>query len=119
MNISERKQGNVVFLELEGVFDFKNRDVFRRALDSARRKEYCRIVLNLERVTFMDSTGMGLLVMAYQDAKRTKRQLGLLRPMAQVKKTLEYCAIQTLIPIYNSETEAAAEAEAVFAQAMS
>lgn len=118
MKLMDRRKEMVVIFDLHGTFDFQNKEIFQAALEKAKQEEWHRLVVNLEDVSFMDSTGMGLLVMAYQESKRMKRQLGILRPIGEVKTALEYCAIHTLIPIYGTEKDAVADLDLVYSEAV-
>ena len=110
--------GSQVNLDISGEQITVRAEKKRAADEKAKQEEWHRLVVNLEDVSFMDSTGMGLLVMAYQESKRMKRQLGILRPIGEVKTALEYCAIHTLIPIYGTEKDAVADLDLVYSEAV-
>lgn len=84
MKITTRKSGDVTILDLEGkltigVGDYPLRDAVRTALSDGVRK----ILLHLEKVTMVDSTGVGELVSSYTSASHRGSKVKLLKPSSK------------------------------------
>ena len=53
---------NVAVIDLQGEIDIHTAPEFRSALTHAIEEGFRRVVLDVSKVTFMDSTGLGVLV---------------------------------------------------------
>ena len=71
MNITQKKSDGHVLVHMEGRFDFGARKTFKDAMDQAIKDEM-PIVLDLEQVSFVDSSALGLLVISHQNLKSKK-----------------------------------------------
>jgi len=79
-------------------------------LDELRREvlEQCdsRVIIDLSRVTKIDSAGLGQLMSCYSHLVRNRGELKVLNPGPEVKKMLEMTGISTLIPAFKTVQEA-------------
>jgi anti-sigma B factor antagonist len=55
-------RGDVVVVALQGELDLYNAQLVRSALDEATSDRAARVVVDLQLVTFVDSTAMGILI---------------------------------------------------------
>jgi anti-sigma B factor antagonist len=78
------------------------KDEIRRLLSEGKR----RILLNLERLTQMDSSGMGLLVGTYVTVDREGGQLKLTNLPKRIKDLLLITKLHTVFEIYQDEPTA-------------
>ena len=70
MQISEQTGGDgVIVLDLEGRFDFAARKSFKDMVERIQKDGCTHIIINMERVTFVDSSALGLLVITSQNLK--------------------------------------------------
>ena len=67
---------------------------------------YRGLVVNLAGTTFIDSTGVGVLVGIWQRARSSHVCLALAAPSRQVRAVLESTGLTNVLPIYESQTEA-------------
>lgn len=109
MKISRRQQDGVSILELAGKLtigtgDFALHDAVRDVLNDGARA----IVLNLQRVTTIDSAGVGELVSAYTtSAQRNARvKLAVLPP--KVQDVLLVTQLLTVFEVFDDEAAAVA-----------
>ena len=65
-----------------------------------------RVIIDLSRVTKIDSAGLGQLMSCYSHLVRNHGALKVLNPVPEVRKMLEMTGISTLIPAYTSVQEA-------------
>jgi len=65
-------------------------------------------VLNLRKVTIIDSSGIGEVVASWKLAKRFGASLKLMRPAPQIQRTLRVTQILPLLEVFDSEEEAVA-----------
>ena len=101
MNVTQEKSENTVVVHLEGRFDFGARKTFKDAMDEAM-KEDMPIVLDFGQVSFVDSSALGLLVIAHQTLKSRKIPFSLVNPQTYVQQVLDLANVAKMIPIYRT-----------------
>ncbi len=79
MNVTQEKNEKAVVVHLAGRFDFGARKTFKDAMDQAMKEEM-PIVLDFSQVSFVDSSALGLLVIAHQTLKSKKIHFSLGEP---------------------------------------
>ena len=106
MQVLEHLYPNVVILELtdrltvETEVDLK--DAVRRQLDAGRR----HLVLDLARVPYVDSCGLGTMVQAYVSAHRMGGSVKLLNVSPRVRQLLTITRLLTVFELYQPEARA-------------
>lgn len=71
-----------------------------------------KVLIDLTKVSRIDSTGLGVLMNCYCHAVKNSGALKLLNPDAPVKKVLEITKIDRIVPTFEDETTAIASFEA-------
>ena len=107
--ISTRKSGDVTILDLQGkltmgVGDDLLSSHLRKLVDSGSGK----LVLNLEDVTQVDSSGICTIVRTFVTLRRSGGSLKLLHPRGQVRMVLDVTRLAEAIPTFEEETQALA-----------
>jgi len=107
LEIRERPAGEVVILDLMGKITIGDgslqlRDAVDHLLATGRKK----IILNLEGVTYVDSSGIGELVSRHTTTKNQGGQLKLLRLTKKIKDLLMITRLLTVFEIYEDEAAA-------------
>jgi anti-sigma B factor antagonist len=81
-----------------------------KELDELRREVLeqsdSRVIIDLSRVTRIDSAGLGQLMSCYSHLVRNNGSLKVLNATPEVKKVLDMTGISTLISAFNDEREA-------------
>ena len=106
MHVSERQENGATVLNLEGRFDFGARKEFKETVDRIQARGCPHIVIDLARVPFVDSSALGLLVIAHQNLKLKKATLSLVNPQTYVRQVLELANVPKMIPIFSTIDEA-------------
>jgi anti-sigma B factor antagonist len=106
MYITERVVDQVVILSLIGKFVFDSRKVFPQALQEAKKKSPQKIILNLEGLTYLDSAGLGLLAISFEQAKLDNIALCLVNPVGAVRGILNLTQFPQIMPVYETEEQA-------------
>lgn len=104
MNISQDTAEGKTIVHLEGRFDFGGRKTFKETMDRVS-EEGTPVVLDLEKVTFVDSSALGLLVICHQTFKNKKTPFYLVNPQTYVKQVLDLANIAKMIPIFQTMAE--------------
>lgn len=109
MNIAVRKEEGVVILELGGKLvigdgDVKLREEVRDQLDKGETK----LLLNLQGVKTMDSSGLGELIRTKASANAAGATIKLLHVEDKVEEVLQMTRLIGVFDTYNDEIDALA-----------
>ena len=104
MNITQGTDDGKTIIRLDGRFDFGTRKSFKETMDRLA-EERKPVVLDLEKVTFVDSSALGLLVICHQNFKNKNATFYLVNPQTYVKQVLDLANIGKMIPIYHTLEE--------------
>jgi anti-sigma B factor antagonist len=107
LNISERQAGDVTVLDMDGKITIGEgsvalRSAVRRLLEEGKKK----ILLNLARVGYIDSSGIGELVSSYTAINKDGGQLKLLNLTQKLQDLLTITKLLTVFDVYDTEPEA-------------
>jgi len=102
-----RTVGQVSVVDLSGKITIGEGDVILRdkvqeLLDGGHRK----VLLNLEKVSYMDSAGIGELVAVFKRAREKGGTVKLLRPSGKVEDLLQLTKLWEVFEIFNEEAPA-------------
>lgn len=104
MRIECETRGRNLVVRLNGELDLLTADAFRqtveRALDRSGAKN---LFLNLEGVTFIDSSGLGVILGRFKRISQISGRMGIIGPTPGVRPILELSGIFRIIPILESE----------------
>ncbi|MGA1838161.1 STAS domain-containing protein [Herbiconiux sp. 11R-BC] len=81
------------------------REVVKRSIDAGRP----RVVVDLSRVPFMDSSGLGALISCLKSAREAGGDLRIVSPSAQVSMVLKLSNVDKILTPFASVEEAARE----------
>jgi anti-sigma B factor antagonist len=74
--------------------------------DEMRGRSDTRVLIDMSRVTRVDSSGLGALMACYSHAVRSEGILKLLNPNAEVRNVLRLTRIDSVLESYDDEQEA-------------
>ncbi len=106
MHINERTVPQGIILDLVGDLTYANRAMFKAAVEKAKQAGCRHLIVNLEQVRFVDSAGLGLLVLVSQNMKLLQARVSMLKPQRYVLEIMSLANIPKLIPIYENEEDA-------------
>ena len=106
MHINERTAPQATILDVVGDLTYANRAVFKTAVEKAKQAGCRHLIVNLEQVRFVDSAGLGLLVLVSQNLKLLQTKFSMLKPQRYVMEIMSLANIPKLIPIYENEEDA-------------
>ena len=87
---------------LETLFDLQN----------TLRQEHSDLILDLGKVPYMDSAGLGTILTAYASAQRHQNKFALANVPQRVMVLLQLTKVDTLLPIFNSVADAEGQSAA-------
>jgi anti-sigma B factor antagonist len=107
LEISKRIQEGVVILDLKGRLVLGEASLNVREKTTAEAAEgNNKVVLNLEHVDHIDSTGLGSLVICFTSLQRTGGALKLLKLNRRNLELLVLTKLSTVFEIFNEEQDA-------------
>lgn len=109
MTVSDRVVGNVTILDVSGNVTLNDgaeqvRDKVRSVLQQGQKN----LLVNLARVSYMDSAGLGELVQAYSTVKKQGGKLKLVNPTKRLQDLLVITKLATVFDSFDDETAAVA-----------
>lgn len=108
MNIIERTLNDVTVLDLEGNLALEGNKQFRQhvadIIDAGARK----LIVNMARVKYMDSSGLGELISCYTTLQRVSGRIKLLHLSDRLKYLLVLTKLNSVFETFDSEPAAVA-----------
>lgn len=109
LQISIRESADVTILDLQGKVTIGvDGDLLGVHLKKLLAKGARKLLLNLEDVTQLDSSGISAVVGAYVSLSRQGGSLKLLCPSGRLQDVLQVMHVADLIPTFEDETQALA-----------
>jgi len=107
MHVNVRKAGDVVIVDLDGKLTMGLGDqILRDTIDELLAEGWKKVVLNLSKVTFMDSAGVGELVAGLRTAASFEARLKLVNASQRAHSTLYVARLLPIFEIHGAEHEA-------------
>jgi anti-sigma B factor antagonist len=107
MKVNVRQRDGVTILDLKGKITIGVGDVaLRNAVQEVINAGNTKVIINLQDVTTMDSSGVGELVSAYTTATNRGAKLRLENLPAKVSDILHITQLITVFDVYDTEDEA-------------
>ncbi|MDP1820478.1 MAG: STAS domain-containing protein [Acidimicrobiales bacterium] len=107
LTIEVRPEQSSVTLFLSGELDLASAGSLRACFEGLDAR-FRSIVVDLSDLTFLDSTGLGLLVQAQQRFGPEFRELALRNPLGNVRHVLAISGVDQVVPILTDPQQAVA-----------
>lgn len=99
MELKLRKAGAIYVIDVTGEMDlynaFKLKDLVRKMIDG----KVTSYILNLEKVTYLDSSGIGSLLYVHSELKKRGLPLRIVGVTGSVRKVIELTKLMEYFPI--------------------
>ncbi len=106
MTIEERKLNDITVLDLEGTFVLGGHAEFKQHVEAAITGGSRRLLINLAKVNYMDSSGLGELISGYTKMQRVSGQMKLFNLSKRLNQLLVITKLITVFETFDSESEA-------------
>ena len=106
MEITQRENGGIVILDIQGEIDLYNAPEIKDNIQKLIEAQKYNIIINLEKVSYIDSSGIGALISSLSNLKKYQGGLKIINVYASVKKVFELTKLTSFFEIYDSEEEA-------------
>jgi len=98
LTIDSKCDGDEHVVRLEGELDLAHAADLDRQLLRADATDARRIVFDLAGLTFVDSTGVRVLLQAQARSRAVGNRLSLLRPPVTVNRVFVLCGVENILP---------------------
>lgn len=107
MKIRQREVGDVVILDVTGkIMGGPDSEVFRRTIQDLVAAGKRHLLLNLEAVSWINSTGVGILIDGFSTLQRAGGKLKLVHVSERIESLLMITKLSTIFESYPCEDEA-------------
>jgi anti-anti-sigma factor len=103
---SRQTESGVTVLAPSGRLDVVGAPALKEAVSEAMKNGNPRLVIDMEGVTFVDSSGLGSVVSALKQVRTSKGDLRLAAPNQQVRVVLELTTLDRVFPYFATVEEA-------------
>ena len=114
LTINQRSDSEVIILDLTGrlwILDLPLRDLINGLLTQGKQ----HFVLNLEGVSYIDSSGLGQLIAIWTSIRNRKGHMTVLNPTKRVQRLFEITRLTTVFEILHTEADAVKKARSASA----
>jgi anti-sigma B factor antagonist len=109
MNCQSRSINNVTLLAISGRVDISNAPTLKQKLMQVSSQQPTNVVVNLENVSFMDSSGLAALVQGMRRCREYGGDLLLCSPQKPVRMVFELTRLDKALLIFENESDAIAK----------
>lgn len=109
---SLRREEDIPVLDVTGEIDIYTTPQFKEAVSEAIDQNKPAIVINMTKVTYMDSSGFGTLLSATKRLRPLDGALYLSGCNEAIQRMLQITRLNTIFGVYATEAEAIAAAKA-------
>ena len=106
MEITKRENNGVAILDINGEIDLYNAPEIKEIINSLISEQKTNVIINLEKVSYIDSSGIGALISSLSNLKKYQGGLKIINVFASVRKVFELTKLTSFFEIYDSEEEA-------------
>ncbi len=83
-------------LTAKGEVDISTAPQLRESLDGAYQEKKADILLHLDELTYIDSTGLGVIIGAFGRMQETENRITLINPKDNIKKLLSITSLDRI-----------------------
>jgi len=107
MRVNFELRKNILIIKLRCDLDHHNTELIRDLLDyNIEKKEVLHALFDMEDISFMDSSGIGLILGRYKKIKAKKGRVGFINVPPDILKIMKISGIFLLAKLFDSEKEA-------------
>ena len=110
MEITWKTSDHILLVKIQGDIDHHTCEKLRQQVDQAFEETNSRSILfSFAQVSFMDSSGIGVLIGRYKLVQRLGGKIAVSCPSQRVKEIFQLSALDKLFPFYETEEAALAD----------
>jgi anti-sigma B factor antagonist len=109
MKVQVRNESNATIIDCAGEIDLYSSPALREALLREMRGASANVLVNLNGVSYIDSSGIATLVEGLQLSQRTQTRFGLFGLRSNARSVLELARLTKVFAVFENEQEALAK----------
>ncbi len=111
LSLQTEVNNSVLLVRLKGELDHHTAANLRQTIDNimSDRRDIKHLILNLKDLSFMDSSGLGVILGRYKEIDKKKGQMVVCSLNPIIYRLLEMAGMFKIISIANTEAEALSE----------
>lgn len=106
MDISTRINGEVAIIDLQGRLDLTSANQLKDASRQYFQKDNCKLILNMDKVDFINSSGLGALVSILKEVRNHKGELKISNMAEYVREIFDITQLSSIFDICEDESHA-------------
>jgi anti-sigma B factor antagonist len=107
LKIRERKRDGVAILEMSGkLMGGPDADAFDETLKTLIHEGCRNVIVNMDKVSWVNSTGLGILISGYTTLKKSGGELKLLKVSDRIENIFIVSKLYTVFASFQDEDEA-------------
>jgi anti-sigma B factor antagonist len=111
MEIKKRSEGKCIVVDIEGELDYITAISLRKVVMELMDGKNRNIIINMEKVHYMDSTGLGTLITLWQKSKAQSIGLKYAHPADTIMRLLVLSRLNAILPLTSTVEDAQKELE--------
>lgn len=101
-----RRKKNLI-VRLKGELDHHTADIFRHSVEKElKKKSNQNLIINVTGLTFMDSSGIGVILGRYKQVKDKGGQVAICGLDKHHQRILQLGGLLNIIPVFGNESQA-------------
>lgn len=98
-----KKTNQTLIITLDGELDHHNAVNIRKQIDERFSASHTtNMILNLSKLRFMDSSGLGILIGRYKTVSSIGGKISIVKPSPPAERLISLAGIHKIIPVYQS-----------------
>jgi anti-sigma B factor antagonist len=106
MDIQRRLEGDVAILSLEGRLDLTSASSLKEASKEVLNSSSKKVILNMDKVDFINSSGLGALVSILKEVRNSQGSMRLTNLAPYVKEIFDITQLTNIFEIFPDEKQA-------------
>ncbi len=108
MHIKTGEEQGVTIVSVEGEINLESSPQLRKAFEDLLKKGTQKIILDFQRISYIDSSGLATCVELFQRLQEKSGKLSLVNVSPKIRNVFEVTRLDKLFHICNSQEEALA-----------
>ena len=101
MKVAKKYSGNILVVDVDGELDHHTAPILKGEIEGELSKGVVRhVVLNLSHLSFMDSSGLGVLLGRYKELSKWQGRMLAFGLQPTVEKMFRLTSLNRLIPVH-------------------
>ena len=100
IDIQCRDEGGAIIIELKGQLDIYNSGDLQKLVDAYRSRSFTKFVLNLENVTYLDSSTISVFIASHQKLHKTGGRFMLAGLKGAPQEIFEMAKLHDVLEVY-------------------